>query len=85
MIRAIVEQVLLFLIPFAAFALYLVVRRRNPFAWQSWSDKSFWLVVAGLSCVIVALVITGVTADRQTGEFRPTHVEDGRVVPGRFR
>jgi hypothetical protein len=85
MIRAIFEQVLLFLIPFAAFAVYLVLRRRNPFLWHSWSDKSFWLVIAGLSCVIVALIVTGLSADRQTGAFVPTHVEDGRIVPGQFR
>lgn len=85
MIRAIVEQVLLFLLPFAAFALYLVARRRNPLLWKSWSDRSFWLVVAGLALVIVALIVGGVTADRQVGGFVPTHVEDGRVVPGQFR
>jgi magnesium-transporting ATPase (P-type) len=85
MIRAIVEQVLLFLLPFAAFALYLVARRRNPFVWHSWSDKTFWLVVTGLGCVILTLLVTGITAERQTGEFSPTHVEDGRVVPGQFR
>jgi hypothetical protein len=85
MIRVVLEQVLLFLLPFALFAAYLVVRRRNPFALSTWSKQTFWLVVAGLACVIGALLFTGITADRQIGAFEPTHVEDGRVVPGRFR
>ena len=85
MIRVFFEEFLLFLLPFAAFAIYLVIRRRNPFAWSTWSDQTLWLVIAGIGIVILVLFITGVTADRQTGAFQPTHVENGRVVPGQFR
>ena len=38
MFRAFFEEALLFLLPFAIFALYLVLRRRNPFLWAHWSD-----------------------------------------------
>jgi magnesium-transporting ATPase (P-type) len=85
MIRVFFEEFLLFLLPFAAFAIYLVIRRRNPFAWSTWSDQTLWLVIAGIGIIILVLFITGVTADRQTGPFQPTHVENGRVVPGQFR
>jgi heme/copper-type cytochrome/quinol oxidase subunit 1 len=85
MTRAILGEALLFFVPFAIFAVYLVLRRRNPLHWSSWSDQSLWLVIAGLVCVIVAFVVTGLTADRQTGAFEPTHLENGRVVPGRFK
>jgi hypothetical protein len=85
MIRVFFEEFLLFLLPFAAFALYLVIRRRNPFLWSTWSDQTLWLVIAGIGIIILVLFITGVTADRQTGPFQPTHVENGRVVPGQFR
>jgi hypothetical protein len=30
-------------------------------------------------------VAAGLLADRQTGAFVPTHMENGRVVPGRFQ
>jgi hypothetical protein len=30
-------------------------------------------------------MITGITAERETGSFEPPRVENGRVVPGRFR
>lgn len=85
MIRAVVEEALLFLLPFAAFALFLVVRRRKVLHWPSWSDQSAWLVITGLSCAILALVVTGLTSDRETRAFVPPHMENGRVVPGQFR
>jgi hypothetical protein len=85
MLRAVFGEVLLFFVPFVAFALYLVWRRRSVVRWASWSDQSLWLAIVGLVCVIIAFVITGLTAERQQGAFEPTHVEDGRVVPGRFR
>jgi hypothetical protein len=85
MIRAIFGEALFFLLPFAVFALYLILRRRNPFQAAAWSDSTMWLLIAGLASVAIALVITGITSERQTGAFEPPHLEDGRLVPGRFR
>ena len=85
MIRAFVEEALLFLLPFALFALYLVLRRRNPMSRAAWGGQMPWLVVAGLACVVAVLLATALTADRQTGAFEPSHMENGRLVPGQFR
>ncbi len=85
MTRAVFGEALLFFLPFAAFALYLVIRRRNPFAWAAWSGQVSWLVIAGLACAILALLYTGITADRRQGPYQPTHMENGRVVPGQFK
>jgi hypothetical protein len=85
MIRAILGEALLFFVPFAIFALFLILRRRNPFRWAAWSDSTLWLVIAGLACVIAAFLLTGITADREAGAFVPPHLEDGRLVPGQFR
>jgi hypothetical protein len=84
MTRAVIQGLVLFLLPFVLFAIYLVSRRRNPLTWSHWSDQSLWLAIAGLSFVIVSLVATGLLAERQTGIYVPTHVENGRVVPGHF-
>src|SRR3712207_1298143 len=62
MIRAIFGEALLFFVPFAIFALYLVLRRRNPFQWAAWSDQTAWLVIAGLGLAVLALLYTGLTA-----------------------
>ena len=85
MLRAIFGEALLFFVPFAVFALYLLLRRRNPFQWAAWSEGGTWLVIAGLSLAVAALLVTGIFADRQTGAFEPTHLENGRLVPGQFR
>lgn len=85
MTRVIFGEALLFLVPFALFAAYLVASRRNLLQWASWSDQSVTLVIAGLICVILALIFTALTAERPTGAFEPTHLENGRVVPGRFK
>ena len=85
MTRAFLQGLVLFLLPFVLFAAYLVIRRRNALAWSSWSDQSLWLAIAGLAMVIASLVVTGLTTERQTGAFVPTHIENGRVVPGQFQ
>lgn len=85
MTRAIFQELLLFLLPFAAFAIYLVIVRRNPLAWSSWSDHVSWVGIAGLMLVIASLFLGGFLAERHTGAFVPTHMENGRVVPGQFK
>ncbi|ANY79893.1 hypothetical protein BB934_18070 [Microvirga ossetica] len=84
MTRAVIQGLVLFLLPFVLFAVYLVVRRRNPLLWSHWSDQSLWLTIAGLGFVVISLLATGLLAERQTGTYVPTHVENGRVVPGHF-
>jgi len=85
MTRAFLQGLVLFFLPFVLFGLYLVMRRRNALVWSSWSDQSLWLAIAGLAMVIASLVVTGLTTERQTGAFVPTHIENGRVVPGQFQ
>jgi hypothetical protein len=85
MTRAIIQELVLFLLPFVGFAIYLMIRRRNPLAWSSWSNESVWLVIAGLTFVVISLFGAGLLADRQTGAYVPTHIEDGRIVPGQFK
>jgi hypothetical protein len=85
MTRAIIQELVLFLLPFVAFALYLVVRRRNPLLWSSWSAESVRLVIAGLTCVVISLLVAGILAERQTGTYVPSHMENGRIVPGQFK
>jgi len=85
MTRALFGEVLLFFLPFAVFAVYLVVRRRNPLRVAAWEGSVSWLAIAGLALAVLALVATGVVSERSTGSFVPTHMENGRVVPGEFR
>ena len=85
MLRAIIEEVLLFVMPFCIFAAYLVVKRRNPLDVEHWSPHLFRLAVAGLVLVIGILVIEGVVMKRDRGAYEPPHMENGVLVPGRFK
>lgn len=85
MMRVFVEEALLFLLPFALFALYLLARRRNPFDFEHWSERTSWLVIAGLVLAVGSLIWAGITSERRKEGFQPTHMENGRLVPGQFR
>ena len=85
MIRTLADDLLLILLPFALFFAYLVLRRRNPMLRESWSGRVGWLGIAGVALVVAAFILAGLLAERRTGAFVPTHVENGRVVPGQFR
>ena len=80
-----IDELLLFLLPFAVFALYLLVRRRNPLVWASWDKNAIRLVLAGLVCVILSLLAAFFLSEREKGAFVPAHMEDGRLVPGQFK
>ncbi len=86
MIRAAVESVAIFLLPFFVFALYLAARRRNPSRVDSWTGGAVaTLSLAGLALAALAILVFGVFEERPTGAYVPAHMENGRLVPGRFQ
>lgn len=85
MARAVLESVALFLTPFVVYALYLIMRRRAPHQaghWPGWVITT--LTAAGLVLAIAFVVAIGATAPREQGAYRPAHIENGRLTPGRF-
>ena len=85
MLRVIIEEVLLFVLPFCIFAGYLLVKRRNPFDVEHWSRHAFALAVAGALLAIAVLIYGGFIAPRSEGAYDPPHMENGVLVPGRFK
>jgi hypothetical protein len=87
MLRAILEGALLFLLPYAGFAVYLLLIGQNPLQPDVWSKKALsWLTIAALVVCIVGVVVIGARREVQSGTFVPSHVDkDGRFVPGGFR
>ena len=81
MIRRLMFDILLFLLPFALYGLYW---RFSPSpngrnANHPWS----YLLISGLVLVAASFVVLGVTeGSGQQGIYTPAHVENGRVVPG---
>jgi hypothetical protein len=85
MIRVILTEGLLFLLPFAAFALLLVLQKRRVLDVEHWSRATVWLLMAGMVLVLASFLYKGFLAERPAGGFEPTHMENGRLVPGRFK
>jgi heme/copper-type cytochrome/quinol oxidase subunit 3 len=83
MVRRILFEMLLFLLPFALYASYLKLSKYDaekpaqPYPWTV-------LFVSGLLLVAASFVVWGVTQGAgQQGVYVPPHLENGQVVPGR--
>jgi hypothetical protein len=83
MTRVFVEELLLFFLPFALFALWLVLSRKPVLAGTHWVPHVPWLVLAGLAVAIAAIIYAGAIAPRGKS-YVPAHMENGTFVPGRL-
>jgi hypothetical protein len=79
-----VDELGLFLLPFALFFLFLVASRREAFAPEHWRGARGWLAIAGVGLAITGLVVETLWRERHDGVYRPAHMENGRLVPGQF-
>ncbi len=84
MIRPALTEIGIFLIPFAAYALFLVATRSGLFVQSSWPVYT----IARLGLVALALVIAGLvglahfSGAPPDSTYVPAHIENGRLVPG---
>ena len=84
MIRPVLTEVGIFLIPFAVYALFLSATRSGLLAQSSWpAHLVAKLVLGSLLLVIVSFIMlahfTGAPPD---STYVPAHVENGKFVPG---
>jgi hypothetical protein len=84
MIRPLLSEIGLFLLPFAAYALFLIVSRTNVLATTSWPIHVIGtLVGTALALTIGALVMLANFSGAPPGStYTPAHVENGKLVPG---
>lgn len=84
--RALAQLIILFMVPFGLYAGYLVAQLINPFELDRWTRRVVVpLALAGVSLAVVGLIVYGVLAGRYEGGYRPAHIENGRIVPGRMQ
>jgi hypothetical protein len=84
--RVVLEPIAFFLAPFAAYALYLVLRQRFPFALSAWSRMTISVLsLVGLAAAVVGVFGFGLLAPRHLGGYVPAHVENGKLIPGHFQ
>jgi len=84
MIRPLLTEIGIFLIPFAVYALFLVATRSGVTAQSSWPVHMIAkLAIGALLLVIVSLVLlANFSGAPPRSTYVPAHLEDGRLVPG---
>jgi hypothetical protein len=84
MIRPLLSEVGLFLLPFAAYAVFLIVSRTNVLTATSWPLH----VIGGLIGVALLLtlgaliMLANFSGAPPHSTYTPAHMENGRLVPG---
>ena len=84
MIRPVLTEIALFLVPFVAYALFLWATRKGVLDLSSWSLPVIAsLTIAALAIVVVSFVVIAQFSGAPPGStYVPAHVEGGKLVPG---
>ena len=83
MVRFAAFDIVLFLTPFAAYALWLLAARR-PVGPSAWETRTIgWLALAG-ALLTIAVLFAFIHFDTAPpgGVYVPAHMENGRIVEG---
>ena len=84
MIRPVLTEVGIFLIPFAVYALFLIATRSGLMASSSWPAHLLAkLVLGSLLLVVVSFILLAhFSGAPPNSTYVPAHIEDGKFVPG---
>lgn len=88
MIRIVIENLLLFLLPTAMYLAYMLLTRRTTSAGGVVNDAPLiWLFVSGAVLVAATLIYYGATATggRPDQTYTPPRMKDGRIEPGELK
>jgi hypothetical protein len=84
MIRPVLTEIGIFLIPFAVYALFLIATRSGVFAKSSWPlPLVAKLVLGALLLVVISFVMLAhFSGAPPNSTYIPAHIENDRLVPG---
>jgi hypothetical protein len=84
MIRPILTEIGIFLIPFAVYALFLLATRSGVLVSSSWpAHLVAKLAVGSLLLVVISFILVArFSGAPLNSTYVPAHVENGRLVPG---
>jgi hypothetical protein len=87
MARTALTQILLFLAPFAAYAIVLYATRRDVREKEHWpAQRVLSLAIVGGLLMIGGLLYFGHFGGAPTsGVYEPARIEDGKLIPGRIK
>jgi quinol-cytochrome oxidoreductase complex cytochrome b subunit len=86
MIRPAFTELVLFLMPFVAYALFVWATKRgavlSPANWPL--THVVWLMIGAFLCVIANFIVLAQWTGAPPGStYTPAHVENGKLVPGK--
>lgn len=85
MLRVIAEPLALFLLPFAVYAVFVLIFSNSLEQGKAWSmGHVSRLTLAGLAAALGGILWFGSFAERHQGAYIPAHIENGVLVPGRM-
>lgn len=84
MIRPVLTEVAIFLIPFAAYAIFLIATRADVLHETSWPLPVIgWLTAGALLLVLTSFILLAHFSGAPPGStYVPAHIENGKLVPG---
>ena len=87
MIRPVLTEIGIFLIPFAVYAVFLIATRSGVLVQSSWPVHLLAkLVLGSLLLVVVSFILLAhFSGAPPNSTYVPAHVENGRLVPGAER
>lgn len=88
MIRVVIENLLLFLLPALIYVAYMYAVRRGTLGEDRVIEDAplLWLFAAGAALVLITLVAFGSMSGGKPGQaYEPARLENGRIEPGRLK
>ena len=84
MIRPVLTEIGIFLIPFAIYALFLIATRSGLLVQSSWPVQIVAKLVLGslLMVVVSFILLAHFSGAPPNSTYVPAHIENGRLVPG---
>jgi len=84
MIRPVLTEIGIFLIPFAVYAMFLIASRSGLLAATSWPAHLIARLVLGslLLVVISFVLLANFSGAPPDSTYVPAHIENGKLVPG---
>jgi Family of unknown function (DUF6111) len=84
MIRPVLTEIAIFLIPFAVYALFLIATRSGVLAQSSWPMHLVAKLALGslLLVVVSFLFLAHFSGAPPNSTYVPAHIENGKLVPG---
>jgi hypothetical protein len=84
MIRPVLTEIGIFLVPFGIYVLFLIATRSGVMVQSSWPIQMVWrLMLGSLLLVIASLVMLAhFSGGSPNSTYIPAHIENGKLVPG---